>query len=746
MAKLPGPNFTIRNSLDRLERGRLQIEEEIIERTKFTFGHPDFFGESASFGIIDDEDPASVLAGENRPLAVSANLTNNLNVDINPGVAVTESGVWIRLTNIVRNIALADPSEGVDNVVFLQYVLEDADSEENDFLVPVVPLTLRPGDADGEEEEDIQVGVFTVEDFETLPESAKTDLVPLAIVATQTAVDPDTAVVTVELSIDHTADNLEFNRPWFSSQDIAHRSRVGTGTVTSRNIHGVSQNDLTVGDFSSFQIQLNHGMILGNDLTIAKVPGSRCQVSIPYSLVKTDDVFGNNTGFSSKKYIELGNFPVRVGRVWTESTGEDLGALPIETTQRVVFAGDDPPVDESIGVMFTKVDAAEPPSGNNEVVFSTNNPNSDNEELIIAGGVGHTTLASTQEQFNDAREYPMTYNLFIDEDATIRTTPQVIYCLKKLEAIGVSDTPEITQYGPAKIMMGLANASDVATMSIKIRVYGKDSAGSDTDHLFTFTGPTWDDPGPIPNASLPGATWENSLRVSDQVFSSITNVVIEERVDDGPNSAIMIWANLNTFDTYDKMKDACHISEVIWDGLRMATIRDKRIIGTTVRDWLANEARHPELEFMVETLAGGNSTIYVEDFRDPRLHNLLHPWEDPGFARFSTVTLNSPWYNLSRLQVGLNGFYRTRGLPVLTGSGMVWRVTALPAARKQFLPRFTSNPVFEWYDGVSWTSATMSKVSGTRNTYERTLTAVPLRIRVAWELGGEGNTAFVVYG
>jgi hypothetical protein len=751
MARLPGPNFTIRNSLDRLERSRLQLEEEIIERTKFVIGHPDFFGDEASFGIIDNEDPQAVLAGENRPLAVSANLTNNLNVDVNPGIAITPSGVWIRLSGIVRNVALSEPAEGVDNVVFLEYVLEDADSEENDFTVPVVPFTLRPGDPDSEEDEEIQVGVLTVEDYDALPESSRNDLVPLAIVATQTAVDPDTADITVDLSIDHTADNFDFNRPWFSSQDISHRSRVGTGTVTTTNIHGLSQNDLTVGDFSPFQTLLNHGMVLANDRTIAKVPGFRCQTSIPYSLVKTDTTSGSATGFPLKKYIELGNFPARVGRVWTESTDKDLGAVHVETTQRIVFPGDDPPVDESIGVLFTKVNAAEPPSGNNERVFSTNNPGT--EELIIAGGVGHTTLASTQEQFNDAHGYPMIYELFVDADGSIRTTPQVLFCLKTLEAIGVSDTPEITQYGPAKLMMGLINAADVPTMSIKIRVFGKDSAGSDIDHLFEFTGGTWSDPGPVPNSSLPSDSWRTSLRLSDQVFSSITNVVIEERIDDGPNSAIIIWVNLNPFDTYDKMKDACHISEVVWDGLRMATIRDMRILGTTVRNWLDHEGRHPELELVVETLAGGNSTIFIEDFRAPRLHNLLHPWEDPNNILGKTSIelllkepdLNGPWFNFNRLQVGLHGYYRTRGLPVLSGSGLVWRVTALPAARQQFNPFSRNQPTFEWYNGTAWSSTSMTAVSGTRNTYEVTLTAVPLRIRVAWEFSA-GNTAFVVYG
>ena len=551
--------------------------------------------------------------------------------------------------------------------------------------------------------------------------------------------DPDTLVTTTQLIIDHTRDEFTFNRPWFSVVDIEHRLRTD-------NPHEVTADETLLGDFTIIQLMLNHGMVVANDRSYPKVPGVRCQTSIPSSLVLTDDGSGSATGFPNKKYVELPNFPVRLGRVWVESTGDDLGAMPVETTNRVVFPGDDPPAGESIGVLCSKVDAAEPPAGKNEILFTTKNPAS--EQIILAGGKHHTQLASTEESFADASQYPMFYEIFIDGDGSLRKTPQPVFCLKRLDVIGTSDTPDKTQYGPAKIMMGLIGSTDVPAMSVKIRVYGKDENGADINHLFEYAGSDGSDPGPVPNASIPSTPWYESLRVSDDVFSSIDNVVIEERISDGPASAIAVWALLNPEHTYDKMKDACHVAELLWDGLRMAQVRDKRIIKTTGRDWLEHESRHPELGLIYGSLAGGNSTVWVDDLREPRLSSLLQPFDDDFVFPSGVGTdimRNAPWWNFGRLQVGLHHFYQTRGLPVLAGSGKTWRVSLFPQERKHFDPFFAVAPTFDHFDGATWNTATMTKVPGLNLTYEITTTLVPTRVRVTLQQN-EYHTALAIYG
>lgn len=751
MGEIPGLNYTIRHSLDRLLKQHEVYNDEFAQRLKLQFGHPDWFGDASSPGIVDPLDPASALAGDTRPLTVSLNASNPLTVDVNPGLAVTNSGMWAVLQDFQRQLALADLTTGVPNVVYLRYFLASADPQLNDKKDFVVPFTFRIPNAQFPSlTEDAKIGIDTVDIFGSFPDSILDDLVPLAIVTVQQVQDPTSGVFSSQLVVDQTRDQYSFNRPWFSTVDIEHRSKTGTGVVSDNNPHGLSQNEITAGDFSPFQLQLDHGIVISNDKTLGKIPGYRCEVSIPYSLIKTDDGSGSATGYPNKKYLELPNFPVRVGRVWTESTDQDIAALHVETTNRVVFASDDPVVDESVGVLFTKVDAAEPPVGQNETIFTTSNPAE--EEMIIAGGLGHDVLSSTSESFADASRYPMVYSLFVDEDGTIRRTPQVIYCLKKLDSIGTSDTPDITQYGPAKIMMGLTESTDVATMSVKVRVYGKGVNGSDINELFTFTGPTWADPGPIPNTSYT----PDSLRVSTNVFSEINNVVIEERIDDGPNSAIMIWALLKpTGDqTYDKMKDACQISEVMWDGLRFSQIRDKRIIATTVRDFLDYEGRQPTLDFMALTLAGGNATRYVEDFRVPRYHCLQHVYEEessqvpsfPNFGLLNDIDANAPWFNLGRLTSGIQGYYRTRALPVMSGSGELWRVTLLPKRVEAFSPHGSVIPKLSYKSsGGSWVTSSMIPVTGFDNTFEKDIKFVPSQIEVRLEKA-EYFTAMIIYG
>jgi len=738
MAEIPGLNYTIRHSLDRLQRQHAVYNDEFEERLKFVYGHPDFFTDS-NWGIIDQIDPASTQAGDtDRPLTVSVNAEDQFALDVSPGIVVMRSGHWIRVNEYIRQVVLADVNQNVQNVVYVQYILNIADPKLNDKKELVNPYTARIPDSAFDTTEEVKIGVATADDYQTFTTAVLDDLVPIAIVSVQDVQDPVTLVTTTQVVIDHTRDDFTFNRPWFSAVDVEHRLRTD-------NPHQVTADELFAGDFAINQLLTQHGMVIANDRSLPKVPGDLCQSSIPAALVYTD-TFGTLTGYAGKKYIELPNYPIRLGRVWVESTGDDLGAMPVDTTRRVVFPGDDPPANESIGVLYTKVDAAEPPVGINEITYTTKNPSS--EQIIIAGGKSHTQLASVTESFSDAAQYPMFYELFIDAEGSLRKTPQPVFCLKRLDVISTSDVPEKTQYGPARLMMGLTGAAAVGTMSVKIRVYGTDTAGANINHLFEFSGATWKEPGPIPNASIPSSDWLASLQVSTSVFASVTNMVIEERIDDGPGSAVAVWALLNPEHTYDLMKDACHVSEVLWDGLRLAQIRDKRDIhAITPMGLLSYEARQAELEYLLRTIAGGNSTVFVEDMRDPRLGSLIKPFEDNFFPPNPStyVEFNFPWFNMNRLQVGVHGYYRTRGLPVFSGSGTTWGLTTLPMEKASFAPFSNSSGILlEYWDGAAWVPTIMTPVAGYAGTYEATTAVVPQRVRLFFKR--EYITAFALYG
>jgi len=726
MADIPGPSYLVKQSLDRLKYGDDIIQQELIQRLYLMMGHPDYIT-TTSYGIVNDFDPDSSVAADGDFLAVSENGTTELTVDINPGMAVFKSGVWIIITDFVRKLFLADQSVGIPNVIYLEYTIQSGPTRLDKYHKSVPAYTMRIGGPaldsapSAPANESVLVGIDTLDAYNNYSEDRKVNMVPLAVATVQTVIDPNTSLETTTLSIDHTRATYNFNRPWFSAQDVQHRNQLGSGVRTENNAHALEQDDLTVGDFTPQQIRSNYGFVIAEDKSVPNQPGYRCQVAIPYTNIKTDDASGTNTGFANKKYFELDSYPTRLGKVWVESTGEELAALLVEETNIIVFAGDDPPLNEKVGAYYTKVDVCEPPAGSNEINFTTKNALE--EELVFAGGIKHKTLTSTTEEFNDAQRFPLKYNVILDGEGTLTKTPQPIYCYKRITAIGTTDDISIDQYGPAKIMVGLAEASGSGSMSVKIKVSGTDENGSSISHTFEFTGGTWTDPYPLPSTTTP----EGSVRISDKLFYSTTEVTVEEAIDAGPNASVMAWALLNPVDTQEKLKDACWVAETVWDGFRLAEIRDKRIISTTDKD--TADIGVDTLGYLTHVLGLGSApTVMMEDFRNPRFHTqILNKDID------SSLSNNHPSNNMSKLRPGFYGKYTTRAYPVMPGSGNDWRVFVIP--KPDALNTISNNPQppdFYYYQSGSWSGpVAMTPVPGLPLTYEASLTgSAPTRVKV----------------
>lgn len=719
MADIPGLNFNIRQSLDRLRYQANVYNEEFVQRLLLVMGHPDA-GIDTEYGVVAPVDPAATTVADTTPFGMRANATNTDMVDVNPGIAVTRSAMWMKLTEHARNIELADSSVGVSNVVYIRYLLDIADDEINDFNDPVSPFTMRIGSENSITPESAQIDVDTLEVYVNYDQTTRDNFVPLAVVTNQSVQDPVTLTITTQLAFDFTRDSYGWNRPWFSVADMEHRAQLGSGVQSSTNPHAISQNDLSVGDFSPLQLQLDHGAIIADDRSVAKVPGTRCQVSIPYTSLLDDDALGTKTAYPNAKYVALTNFPIRLGRVWVESTDEDWAAKIVQETNRVVFPYA-PPAGEALSMYYTKVQACEPPVGVNESAFNTSNPAT--EELIIAGGSAFTMLANTQENFSEAQKIPMVYELLVDGDGALIKTPQIIYCHKRLDAISTSDVFTIDMYGPGKIMMALEGASGDPAMVVKVRLYGKDADGNTYDYLFEFDS-TWKDPGPVPRTDIQ----IEAYNISDKVFSTVDQIVVEELTSYGPNASIMMWVALNPYDTYDKLKDACHVSEVMWDGLRLAEVRDKRIVNTTARDFLGRQPNDSALSYMVNVLAGGNETVYSESFLQPKYHNQI-----PNASRSSSLFDVLPANNISKLRVGAYGDYMTRALPVGNNPGTQWRVVLLPLdeTRTNFYYENSAFPIFSWHDGAAWQAdIPMTPVPGMFNTFLANTSAPPTMILV----------------
>jgi len=752
---IPHLTFAIRQALDRLAWQHGIYDQEFLERMKFCFGHPSYFTNSY-YGIVAQEDPASNISGGPEPLVVSTNASNQdtTTIDVNPGAIITKSGNWAVLSVHARQISLANTSPGIPNVVYMVYTLQPADVTRNDYEKQITPLYARLGDLAASELDNVVLGGLEesqiyVDDVDTYlgyAEEASVEYVPLAIVTVQETVDQTTGLTVTSLVIDHTRDNYTWNRPWFSAQDVEHRSKLGSGTQTDNNTHALGIGDIDDNGYTLYKLLLNHGMIKADDKSVAKVPGYRCEAAVLTDQLLTDDTQGTVTGFPSKKYAELPYFPVRLGKCWIQSSGEERAALIVTGTNKIVFVGEDPPSGETLNIYFTRVEACEPPSGSDEIVFSTSNPT--DGEMIIAGGQGKNQLANTQESFSDSQKFPMRYLLYVDGEAAIRRTPQVIYCYKTLASIGTQDAPTIDQYAPGHIMVGLTKAATVATMVIKIHIYGTDENGASIDEVVEFIGTNWSD-FTIPSTTVP----LSSVQVTDAIFASVTNIVVDEATDEGPNAAIMLWVINTPYDSYDKVSDGCLISDVMWDGLRMATVYDKRIIETTVRDFQSGDIGKDGFYYWINLLAGNKTTLYVEDFKRPLYHCLQQTKEylTSGF----NVNKNKymPYNNFNKLQVHLEGIYRTRALPVFDGSSSIWTASFLPQQKTTGTNPFAATPPRFRYRlangtwGSTWHY--MNPVAGIPNTFswetiESGSPVIPVEIQL--ELNPFPYVAMVVFG
>jgi hypothetical protein len=150
----------------------------------------------------------------------------------------------------------------------------------------------------------------------------------------------------------------------------------------------------------------------------------------------------------------------------------------------------------------------------------------------------------------------------------------------------------------------------------------------------------------------------------------------------------------------------------MWDGVMMTDVRDKRILLSTTTDFQLTSDGKMMLEAHLRTLGGNVTTMYVDDLRMPQYGSLLRA---PEYYP-SVNEAYYPWTNIDQLYVGRQGVYRTRALPIFSGSGVIFRVMMLPQGNEQ---RTSSPPSIRFYGGGGWTSfIVMNPVPGVPHTYE----------------------------
>ena len=572
---LGGLNYDATLSAEDYKAYRNLLEEEILTRFLLSTGSPP--NTLPATGIADLIDPTSISASETtRPFLVTISSLNPLQIQVNPGLAVTSSGAVIQ-TSTVSYPILARILANDINVVYLENsIIQGGTKLLNDYQEDLNSQEIQSSTI---------LGVALMTDWinaSLFSPTRKNNIVVIAIVSVL-----PTANSSLELQIDMTRNTYAYNRPWFTIKDIQHRASVGAGTVTDTNPHGTALNDLsTAGNISLFQGLVDTGTVVSRDRTIAKLKGAKyCLELIPTSRIQTD-VLGNITALSiyggvGARYCQLLTFPTRVGSVYeTLIPANAISYDWIEGTNLLIF-GFNESLANALTVEYTETQALVPPVSASTTVLTFGTPITD--EILISGGLTSTTIADPTLDLIGSGPFPRRYSVYYLATGSLAYYPQIILPATTMNSIGTAlYSPPTPIVYPSRIRMGVTQALAVVGMSIQVTLYGKDVTGAaltETIMLSSAAGYA-DETIPSTNYDAP-----NQQVVSKNSFAILNNIQILRALNtdptpqplDGPLSKIQLWADCEP-STAPDLNDMLKVANISWNGQGIAAIEDARLI------------------------------------------------------------------------------------------------------------------------------------------------------------------------
>lgn len=594
------------------------VESEVLKRFLLATGSPP--GTVPQTGIVDAIDPSQISASETtRPFLVRKASIDPLQVQVNPGTVVTASGAVVQSAGSFA-FQLARTQSNDINVLFIENeIIPGGTTIPNDYLQPLASQDVQNPEA---------LRSVLLPDWNNVtlfPPARKNNIVVIAIISVVT-----TAGGGLEIQIDSTQNTYPYNRPWFSIVATKHESEVGTGTVTIRNPHGTSTNDLTIdGTINLFQGVIDTGMVVSRDRTVNKMPGAVfCKESIPLNRVKVDTT-GNVTANSiygkvNAKYVELLAFPNRLGSIYQDSNpSNSISAEVIQGSNILVF-GPNETITQPLQVEYTEAQALLPPTSAPSNLLSFGVPATD--EIIIAGGLTYGTVADPTIDMEGTGPFPRRYTVYYLSNGTLVTYPQILIPAIRLDIVGTSlyAPPKLLQQ-TARIRLGLTKAASVSTMAVTIRLYGKDDTGAaiTEDVSFSAAAGYVDEPNPSTNYDSP-----NQLQVTTNLFSVLDNIQVMSRTDDGPQTLLQVWGELEP-GTTPALNDIARIAIVSWNGQGVANIEDARLVSKgffrphqtvlqSVGETLLDSPRMLSTLTLAPLLNQPSIRMFSEDFEDLR--------------------------------------------------------------------------------------------------------------------------------
>jgi hypothetical protein len=565
--ELPGLDYDAQLSAEDYTTNRQFIEQAILSRFLLSTGAPP--NTTPQTGIVDIINPSQISASQaNRPFLVTVSTLNPLNVAINPGLAVTASGALVNFAGNF-NFTLARTLVNDINVIYVQnQLVAGGTTQANDYNEALASQDVQNPNV---------LNVALITDWNNVslfPPLVKNDCVVLAVVT----VVP-TASAGLALQIDMTQNNYSYNRPWFSIQDIQHRSYLGSGAQTPQNPHATSINDLTPsGSVGLFQGLVDTGFIVSRDAPINKMVGATyCVENIPLSSILTDTggtiTADSEYGQVGAQYVVLQAYPTRLGSIYQTGTpANSFSGEVIEGTNILVF-GPDEYITVPLTVEYTDTLALLPPVPLSSTVVTYGVPTTN--EVIVAGGLSYATIPNTIIDFSSSGPFPRLYLVYLLGNASLVAYPQILIPPTPLNTIGTSLYPPPTALAQqARITLGVTKANNVVGMDIQVTLYGLDTSGNTITEVLELSNALGYQDEIIPSTNYDSP---NQLVTSANVYSVLNNIQITNRVNDGPLSVLQLWAEIEP-GTSPAINDAALVSRIYWNGQGIVELEDLRLI------------------------------------------------------------------------------------------------------------------------------------------------------------------------
>ena len=471
-------------------------------------------------------------------------------------------------------------------------------------------------------------------------------------------------------SIAYSSTDYSWVRPWFSSVDIAHRSKVGSGTASETNPHALTVGDLVDSSGMPIYRQLTRsGMLWSPDSSVSGIPGYMCSTTYATSdflVDATGEVTkGSVYGGPGVYYLKLTSYPTFISRAMdltylSSSTSTESGYQYIVDlipgSRILVF------LLKSLPVVGVKLYYHHTPSLEitSETSGSLTFAGIDSNELVITEGLSLSNVTSSTVFIRKYNGIPCNVEVVIRKTGDVILNPSVLAASLKPSYATSVQAVDSTFTNPMYIGIGATKLGVDNAQNLTVKLIGTDVDGNALVESVVLDYANWDDTIDVIASMNP----TNQILWTTQPFATLTSYQVTVNTSNDSSGYFQIYTKLDPARAH-----VASLASFFWNKREMLQIRDARRILPVVRDGIYGVTSITSLgELMTASNLIINSEtttpqtvqlIASEDFQQPKyLDAESVVWEGRDFLDAPVISINTVDSS------SYTNCYRSRVLPI----------------------------------------------------------------------------------